>query len=61
MAEFADLPTLAEVYLLGPLEVLTGGAAADALPGEIAGALRDRWHAACCGLPARRHVRLRRH
>jgi hypothetical protein len=50
-AEFADLPTLAEVYLLGPLEVLTGGAAADALPGEIAGALRDRWHAACAAYP----------
>ncbi len=50
-AEFADLPTLAEVYLLGPLEVLTGGAAADALPGEIAGALCDRWHAACAAYP----------
>ncbi len=51
VAEFADLPTLAEVYLLGPLEVLTGGAAADALPGEIAGALCDRWHAACAAYP----------
>ena len=50
-AEFAHLPTLAEVYLLGPLEVLTGGAAADALPGEIAGALSDRWHAACSAYP----------
>ena len=29
-AEFADLPTLAEVYLLGPIEVLSGGAAAAA-------------------------------
>jgi hypothetical protein len=38
-AEFADLPTLAEVYVLGPLEILAGGTAAGALPGEIAGAL----------------------
>lgn len=51
VAEFADLPTLAEVYLLGPLEVLAGGVAADALPGEIAGALLDRWHAACAAYP----------
>jgi hypothetical protein len=50
-AEFADLPTLAEVYLLGPLEVLTGGAAADALPAEISRSLRDRWHAACAAYP----------
>ena len=33
-AEFADLPTLAEVYVLGPLEVLAGGPAAAALPAE---------------------------
>jgi hypothetical protein len=50
-AEFADLPTLAEVYLLGPLEVLAGGAAADALPQELLSALRDRWRAACAAYP----------
>ncbi len=46
-AEFADLPTLAEVYVLGPLEVLAGGATAGALPEEISEPLRDRWRAAC--------------
>ncbi|MGD0603080.1 MAG: hypothetical protein ABSA53_05685 [Streptosporangiaceae bacterium] len=50
-AEFADLPTLAEVYLLGPLEVLIGGAAADALPAQILEPLRDRWRAACAAYP----------
>jgi hypothetical protein len=50
-AEFADLPTLAEVYLLGPLEVLTDGPAADALPEEIIEPLRDRWRAACVAYP----------
>jgi len=37
-AEFADLPTLAEVYVLGPLEILASGTAAGALPREITGA-----------------------
>jgi hypothetical protein len=50
-AEFADLPTLAEVYVLGPLEVLAGGAAGHALPAEITGALRARWLAACAAYP----------
>jgi hypothetical protein len=50
-AEFADLPTLAEVYVLGPLEVLAGGAAGRALPAEITGALRARWLAACAAYP----------
>jgi hypothetical protein len=50
-AEFADLPTLAEVYLLGPLEVLVGGAAADTLPDEIVEPLRDRWRVACTAYP----------
>jgi hypothetical protein len=50
-AEFTDLPTLAEVYLLGPLEVLTGGQAARALPEQIAGALRSRWRSACAAYP----------
>lgn len=50
-AEFADLPALAEGYLLGPLEVLAGGAAADALPEEIISALRDRWRAASAAYP----------
>jgi hypothetical protein len=45
--EFTDLPTLAEVYVLGPLEVLTGGDAARALPEQIAGSLRARWRSAC--------------
>jgi hypothetical protein len=47
-AEFADLPTLAEVYLLGPLKVLIGSAA---LPEEIVGPLRTRWRAACAAYP----------
>jgi hypothetical protein len=59
-AEFADLPTLAEVYVLGPLEVLAGAPAADevlagapaaVLPGEITRALRDRWRSACAAYP----------
>ncbi len=49
-AEFADLPTLAEVYVLGPLEALAGGPAA-ALPVEMAGSLRDRWRSACAAYP----------
>ncbi len=40
-AEFADLPTLAEVYVLGPLEILVpeeaGGTARGLLPAEITG------------------------
>jgi hypothetical protein len=49
--EFADLPTLAEVYLLGPLEVLAGEATANALPDEIIGPLSDRWRTACAAYP----------
>ncbi len=51
VAEFADLPTLAEVYVLGPLEVLVGGSAAAALPAEITGSLRNRWRNACAAYP----------
>jgi hypothetical protein len=51
-AEFADLPTLAEVYVLGPLEVLADGPAAAALPADITRSLRDRWHRACAAYPA---------
>ena len=50
-AEFADLPTLAEVYVLGPLEVLADGAAGRALPAKITGPLRARWLAACAAYP----------
>ena len=50
-AEFADLPTLAEVYLLGPLDVLTGGPAAAALPPGLTRSLRDRWQDACAAFP----------
>jgi len=50
-AEFADLPTLAEIYLLGPIEILAGGAAAAALPDELSSSLRDRWRAACAAYP----------
>jgi hypothetical protein len=50
-AEFADLPTLAEVYVLGPLEILAGGTAAGALPEEIIGPLRTRWLAAVAAYP----------
>jgi hypothetical protein len=49
--EFAGLPTLAEVYVLGPLEVLTGGPAAHALPERLVSALRSRWRAACAAYP----------
>jgi len=49
--EFADLPTLAEVYVLGPLEILAGGTAAGALPEEITGTLRARWLAASAAYP----------
>jgi hypothetical protein len=49
--EFVDLPTLAEVYVLGPLEVLVGEAAAQGLPEEIISALRTRWSAACAAYP----------
>jgi hypothetical protein len=50
-AEFADLPTLAEVYVLGPAEILAGGSAAGALPAEIVGPLRARWLAATAAYP----------
>ena len=50
-AEFADLPTLAEVYVLGPLEVLADGPAAAALPEEITRSLRERWRSACAAYP----------
>ncbi|MGD0243390.1 MAG: hypothetical protein ABSB59_24170 [Streptosporangiaceae bacterium] len=46
-AEFTDLPTLAEVYVLGPLEVLSDGPASATLPAELTGPLLDRWRAAC--------------
>jgi len=49
--EFTDLPTLAEVYVRGPLEVLTGGDAARALPEQITGSLRARWRSACAAYP----------
>ena len=49
--EFVDLPTLAEVYVRGPLEILTGGDAARALPQGIAGSLRARWRSACVAYP----------
>ncbi|HTX29480.1 MAG TPA: hypothetical protein VME19_20940 [Streptosporangiaceae bacterium] len=52
-AEFADLPTLAEVYVLGPLELLVRATAGEALPlpGEITGSLRSRWLAASAAYP----------
>src|SRR6266700_4434486 len=50
-AEFADLPTLAEVYLTGPLDVLSGGHASAVLPAELTRSLHDRWRAACAAYP----------
>jgi hypothetical protein len=43
--EFADLPTLAEVYVLGPLEILVRATTGEALPlpQEIGDSLRARW------------------
>jgi hypothetical protein len=52
--EFADLPTLAEVYLLGPLDVLSGGqdlSTSAVLPAEITRCLHARWRAACAAYP----------
>jgi hypothetical protein len=54
-AEFLDLPTLAEVYLVGPLKLLTGAAATagvpSVLPGGLAAALGARWRRACASYP----------
>ena len=50
-AEFENLPTLAEVYVLGPLEVLSGGPASATLPAELIRPLLDRWQAACGRYP----------
>ena len=50
-AEFADLPTLAEVYLIGPLDVLSGGHASAVLPAELTRSLHNRWRAACAAYP----------
>jgi hypothetical protein len=53
-AEFTDLPTLAEVYVLGPLQVLSGGPdhpTSAVLPAELTRPLRDRWRAACAAYP----------
>jgi hypothetical protein len=50
--EFADLPTLAEVYVLGPLEILAGGTASRVLPEEVTGTLHTRWLAATAAYPA---------
>jgi hypothetical protein len=50
-AEFIGLPTLAEVYLLGPLDVLAGGPTAAALPAGLISSLHDRWRAACAAYP----------
>jgi hypothetical protein len=50
-AQFAELPTLAEVYVLGPLEVLTDGPASATLPPEITRPLRNRWQDACAAYP----------
>ena len=65
-AEFADLPTLAEVYVLGPLQVLAGAqvgppsatpaatraaAPSAVLPPEITRSLCDRWRSACAAYP----------
>jgi hypothetical protein len=49
--EFTDLPTVAEVYVLGPLEILAGADAARALPEQITGSLCARWRAACAAYP----------
>src|SRR2546428_481484 len=60
-AEFADLPTLAEAYLLGPLDLLSGGPGpstlsggpgpSTVLPAELTRSLHDRWRAACVAYP----------
>ena len=51
-AEFADLPTLAEVYVLGPLDVLSGGPGLVTRPARRTHrSLLDRWRAACAAYP----------
>ena len=50
-AEFEDLPTLAEVYVLGPLRLLSGGLASAVLPAELTSSLLARWQAACAAYP----------
>jgi hypothetical protein len=49
--EFTYLPTLSEVYLLGPLEILINGDVVRALPEQLVGALRSRWRSACAAYP----------
>ena len=52
VAEFADLPTLAGVYTLGPLEILAGGRPdAALLPDGVTSSLRARWLAASEAYP----------
>ena len=50
-AEFEDLPTLAEVYVLGPLRLLSGHLASAVLPAELTRSLLGRWQAACTAYP----------
>ena len=53
-AEFTDLPTLAEVYVLGPLKVLSGApvfSVSAVLPAELTRPLHDRWRTACAAYP----------
>ena len=50
-AEFEDLPTLAEVYVLGPLWLLSGRMVSAVLPAELTRSLLSRWHAACAAYP----------
>jgi hypothetical protein len=50
-AEFEDLPTLAEVYVLGPLRLLSGSLVSAVLPAELTSSLLGRWQAACAAYP----------
>jgi hypothetical protein len=50
-AEFEDLPTLAEVYVLGPLWLLSGRLVSAVLPAELTRSLLSRWQAACAAYP----------
>ena len=39
------------MYLIGPLDVLSGGHASAVLPAELTRSLHNRWRAACAAYP----------
>lgn len=47
--EFSDLPTLAEAYVSGPLELIRDGYAIETLSPQVQNGFRNRWADAVCG------------